>query len=265
MSDLNNREKFLQTIGGGRVCLGDYISLADASVSELIAEAGYDFTWIDMEHAALNLQAVLGHVMAVRGTNTAPFVRVPWNDPVLMKPVLEMSPAAIIVPMVCSPQEAARAAAACKYPPVGSRGFGPSRGLRFGAMPMSEYLATADSETLLFVQIEHASALAHLEAIIETPGVDGICVGPYDLSGSMGKLGRVDDPEVREAVIRILRATRRHGKLTGIAADYDPSTFRIWIESGAQWISIGTDWDQLFAQSRATLSAARAQEIQEVK
>jgi len=257
MSDLNNREQFLHTLASGRVCLGNYVSLADASISELIAEAGYDFTWIDLEHTALSLQAVLGHIMAVRGTRTAPLVRVPWNDPILLKPVLEMVPAAVIVPMVCSPAEAACAVAACKYPPAGTRGFGPSRGLRFGAMPMSEYLTTANSETLVIVQIEHASALSHLESIIETPGVDGICVGPYDLSGSMGKLGQVDHPEIRDAVLRVLRTTRKSGKLAGLAADFDPSTFRLWVDAGAQWISIGTDWDQLFAQSRSVLNAAR--------
>lgn len=262
MSDLNNRETFLSTIASGRICMGNCISLADPCISELVAEAGYDFTWIDLEHSALSLEQALGHVMAVRGTKTAPFVRVPWNDPVQLKPVLEMAPAGVIIPMVCDPDQAGRAVAACKYPPKGSRGFGPSRGMRFGGVSTSEYLATADSETLVMIQIEHADALSCLEQIIETPGVDGFCVGPCDLSGSMGKLGCVDDPEVRAAVVRIIRATRRAGKLAGIAAGINPGTFKSWLDAGVQWINIGGDWDQLFTQSRMTLETARNLERQ---
>jgi 2-keto-3-deoxy-L-rhamnonate aldolase RhmA len=260
MSDLNNREKFLNTIATGRVCMGSVVSLADPAISELIAEAGYDFTWIDLEHTSLNVQSAAGHVMAVRGTKTAPFVRVPWNDPILLKPVLELSPAGVIIPMIRTPAEAARAVAACKYPPAGERGFGPCRGMRYGGVSTSEYLATADSETLVILQIEHVDALSSLERIIETPGVDGICAGPYDLSGSMGKLGQVDDPAVRDAVVRIIRTTRRLGKLSGLAADFNPLSFRLWIDAGAQWINIGTDWDQLFTQSRSVLNAARGLE-----
>lgn len=257
MSDLNNREKFLATIAEGKTCLGSLVTLADPSVSELLAEAGYDFTWIDLEHTSLSLQSALMHVMALRGTRTAPFVRLPWNDAVLLKPVLEMVPAGIIVPMVCTPEEASRTVAACKYPPKGRRGFGPARGVRYGAMPMSKYLATANSETLVMVQIEHADALKTLEQIIETPGVDGICVGPWDLSGSMGKLGQTSDPEVIEAVVRILRTTRRAGKLAGIATGFDPNAFRRWVDAGAQWISIATDTDLLFSEASNVVNAAR--------
>jgi 2-keto-3-deoxy-L-rhamnonate aldolase RhmA len=174
--------------------------------------------------------------------------------------VLELVPAAVIVPMVRTPEEAARAVAACKYPPAGVRGFGPSRGIRFGAIPTSEYLATADSQTLVMLQIEHIEALSCLERIIQTPGVDGICVGPYDLSGSMGKLGDVDDPEVRAATVQVIRATRRSGKLAGLATGFDPGSFERWLDAGAQWINIGTDWDQLFAQSHSMLEAARSVE-----
>lgn len=260
MSDLNNRETFLSTIAGGRICMGTEIMLADPCVSELAAEVGYDFTWIDLEHSSMHLQTALAHVMAVRGTKTAPFVRVAWNDPILIKPVLEMSPAGVIVPMVCSAAEAARAVSACKYPPTGTRGFGPSRGMRYGGMSMSQYIASADSETLVLLQIEHVRALEQLEEIIATPGVDGICVGPCDLSGSMGKLAQVDDPQVRDTVVRILQTARRLGKLAGLATGVDPETFPLWADAGVQWFNIGTDWYDLFAHCRTSLAAARALE-----
>jgi 2-keto-3-deoxy-L-rhamnonate aldolase RhmA len=260
MSDVNNLDQFRKTIAAGRVCIGSGVALSDPLISELTAEAGYDFTWIDLEHSPLTLQAALGHVMAVRGTKTAPFIRVPWNDPVLIKPVLELNPAAIIVPMVRTAEEAARAVSACKYPPAGIRGFGPCRGVRFGAVNTAEYLATADSRTLVMLQIEHLDAVRNLEQILQVPGVDGICVGPNDLSGSMGKLGQTTDPQVRAAVMQILRTTRSAGKMPGLATGFDPESFRIWLDCGVQWICLGADWINLFTQSRSILTGAREAE-----
>ena len=257
-SRMNSLDKFLAKIAAGKICIGSGITFTDASVSELLAEVGYDFAWIDLEHSSLTVDASLTHVMVLRGTDTAPFIRVPWNDPVLLKPVLEIEPAAFIIPMVRTPDEAAAAVAACKYPPAGVRGFGPRRGVRFGAMSTSEYLAHADRQTLVMLQIEHVDALANLDRILAVPGVDGACVGPNDLSGSMGKLGQLDDPDVRGAITRVLRTTRGHGKLPGIACGFDPAMVKLWIDAGAQWLNFGADWTNLFAQSRAVLAAARA-------
>jgi 2-dehydro-3-deoxyglucarate aldolase/4-hydroxy-2-oxoheptanedioate aldolase len=254
---MNNLEKFMGKITAGKTCFGCGISFADASVSELLGEVGYDFAWIDMEHSTLSLESALNHVMVLRGSDTAPFIRVPWNDPILLKPVLELEPAAVIVPMVKTAAEAAKAVAACKYPPAGVRGFGPRRGMRFGAVGVRDYLARADRQTLVMLQVEHVDGLANLEQILAVDGVDGICVGPFDLSGSMRKLGQVDDPEVRAAIVRVLRATRAAGKLPGIACGFHPETVKLWIDSGAQWINLGADWINLFARSRDLLTRAR--------
>lgn len=265
MSDLNNVECFLNTIASGRVCIGSVISLNDPAVSELFAEAGYDFTWIDLEHSPLSLEAALGHVMAVRGTRTAPFVRVAWNDPVLLKPVLEMVPAGIIVPMVRTAKEAATAVSACKYPPVGIRGFGPRRGIRYGGIATVDYLPSDHAKTLVMLQIEHIDAVQNLNEILSVPGVDGICIGPNDLAGSMGKLGKTDDPEVRAVILQVLRTARQFNRLTGIATGFDPETFKFWLASGVQWVSLGCDWHSLAAYSRSTLSAAREAEQNQVR
>jgi 2-dehydro-3-deoxyglucarate aldolase/4-hydroxy-2-oxoheptanedioate aldolase len=254
---MNNLDQFLAKIAAGQICFGSGITFGDASVSELLAEVGYDFVWIDLEHSALSLESALNHVMVLRGSGTAPFIRVPWNDPVLLKPVLELAPAAVIIPMVRTAEEAAAAVSACKYPPAGVRGFGPRRGVRFGAISTSEYLAGADVQTLVMLQVEHVDALPNLPGILAVAGVDGVCVGPNDLSGSMGKLGRLDDPDVRAAIVRVLRTTREANKLAGIACGFDPATVKLWIESGAQWINLGGDWINLFAQSRTVLQAAR--------
>jgi 2-dehydro-3-deoxyglucarate aldolase/4-hydroxy-2-oxoheptanedioate aldolase len=262
MSSLNNVEKFLSNVASGRAAIGAGVSLSDPIVSELFGEAGYDFIWIDLEHSSMNVRTALGHVIAARGVGMAPFIRVPWNDPVLIKPILELAPAAVIVPMIRTPEEAARAVSACKYPPAGVRGFGPNRGIRFGGVSTADYLANADRQTLVMVQVEHIDAIKHLEEIVATPGIDGICVGPNDLSGSMGKLGQTSDPQVRAEIVRIIRATRKGGKLAGIATGFDSESFRFWLDSGIQWINLGADWIHLFAQGRDIVQRARAVEAE---
>ena len=119
--DINNLEKFKAKMALGRMCVGTVITLSDPAVSELAGDAGMDFTWIDAEHAPHTIESVMGHIMALRGTGCAPLVRVAWNDPVILKPVLDLAPAGVIIPMVCTADEAKRAVAACKYPPAGIR------------------------------------------------------------------------------------------------------------------------------------------------
>jgi len=255
---LNNLEKFRAKIAEGRVCIGTGVSFSDHVVSELAAEAGYDFTFIDMEHAPLSLACVQAHIMAVRGTDTAPFVRVPWNDAVTIKQVLELDPAAIIVPMVNDEVEAARAVAACKYPPLGMRSFGPRRGVRYGALSTREYLKTADQSALVIVQIEHIRAVQNLDAILAVPGVDGICIGPNDLSASMQRLGKTDDPEVLSTIRQVLQKCRRANKLAGLGCSFDPDAIKRLVADGIQWLLLGGDWGNLFIQHKSLIDGAQS-------
>jgi len=257
---LNNVEKFRAKIEAGHVCVGSAISFSDAAVSELFGEAGYDFTWIDMEHCPIDLGTALGHIMAVRGTEAAPFVRVPANDPVLIKPVLDLAPAAIIVPLIRTHDGAAQAVRACKYPPAGIRGYGPRRGTRFGAVPQTEYLENADSQTMVVIQIEHIDAIGDLDAILATPGLDAVCLGPNDLSGSMGLLGQIDHPDVIAAIDMVVRKVRETDLYLGVATGYTPETTRRWLEKGIQWMCLNTDYGSMFTQARAVLDGVRETE-----
>ena len=250
---INNIEKFRATIQNGKVCVGIPISSSDPVVSELLGDAGYDFTWIDMEHCPITIDTALGHIMAVRGTDTAPFVRVPWNDPVLIKPVLEFEPAGIIVPLIRTAEDAANAVRACKYPPVGIRGFGPRRGVKFGGLDTATYLQDADSRTIVIIQIEHIEAVKNLDAILATPGLDGICLGPNDLSGSMGLLGQVEHPDVIEAIDTIIEKVRKTGLYLGVATGYNPQTVRQWIAKGIQWIALNTDYVNMYKYSKMVI------------
>lgn len=251
MTSVHNGERFRVKLAAGTLSLGMVITLRDPAVSELAAEAGYDFTWIDMEHAPLGIETALDHVMAVRGTPTAPLVRVPWNDPVVLKPVLDLAPAGVIIPMVNSADEAKRAVAACTYPPAGIRGMGVRRGARYGAVSLDAYLKTADDDLLVMIQIEHEKALAHLDEILAVTGINGVCIGPSDLSASMGRPGHPDAPEVVEAIAWIAKAVCARGIPLGTAIGYTPGVIAHWRAWGAAWIAVASDCGSLFTAAQS--------------
>ncbi len=251
--DINNLEKFKTKMASGRACVGSVITMSDPITSELSADCGMDFTWIDAEHGPFSLENIQGHIMALRGTGCAPLVRVAWNDYATIKPVLDLTPAGIIIPMVNSAEEALEAVVSCKYPPQGRRGCGVRRGTGYGSVPFEKYLQIADSEPMVIVQIEHIDAVSNLDAILEVPGIDSICVGPNDLSGSIGKLGQTSDPEVVQIIEEICRKTRESGLLLGTAsAPYDT-----WVKRGVNWIAMTSDWGAMAATMRSIAEAAQ--------
>ena len=254
---INNVDRFRARIARGEPCVGTSITFTDPAISELIGDAGYDFTWIDMEHCPIDLAAALGHVMAVRGTGAAPLVRVRCGDPDVIKPVLELHPAGIIVPQVRSVADVTTAVAACKYPPAGIRGFDPRRGRRFGGTSYPQYLVDADELILVFVQIEHIDAVHALDEILGVAGLDGVCLGFNDLAGSMGLPGQTSHPHVLEVAAAVVARTRATDKWMGIAMGYEPEAVRRWIASGVQWLSLGSDFSGLYAHASGVLAAVR--------
>ncbi|NKB71210.1 MAG: 4-hydroxy-3-methylbut-2-en-1-yl diphosphate synthase [Candidatus Latescibacteria bacterium] len=255
---INNIDRFKSKIARGELCVGTSITFTDPAISELVGDAGYDFTWIDMEHCPIDIATALGHVMAVRGTNAAPFVRVPAGDPIIIKPILELHPAAIIAPQVQTVADVEQVVAACKSPPVGIRGFGPRRGRRFGGQPYPEYLVDADEQIMVIVQIEHIDAVDNLNGILAVEGLDGLCVGFNDLAGSMGLAGKVTDPKVIEVTEEVIRKTRQTDKTIGISMGYDPQAVSHWLGLGLQWISLGGDFNLLYAKIVDMLDDVRA-------
>ncbi len=255
---INNIDRFKAKIDRGELCVGTSITFTDPAISELVGDAGYDFTWIDMEHCPIDISTALNHVMAVRGTGAAPFVRVPAGDPIIIKPVLELHPAAIIAPQVQTVADVEKVVAACKYPPVGIRGFGPRRGRRFGGQPYPEYLTDADEQIMVIVQIEHIDAVNALDEILAVEGLDGLCVGFNDLAGSMGLSGKVTDPKVIEVTEEVIRKTRQTDKTIGISMGYNREAVAHWLDLGLQWISLGGDFNLLYAKAKETLDDVRA-------
>jgi len=256
MNSLNHLERFRAKVAGGEVCLGTGITFSDPAVAELAGEVGYDFVWIDMEHGPFDLQTALGHVMAVRGTGAAPFVRVRCNDANVIKPVLDLAPAGLIVPNILTAQGAAEAVRACRYPPQGTRGYGPRRGQRFGAASQPEYLDAVRDEPLIILQIEHADAVERLDEILAVPGIDSICVGPNDLSGSFGKFGQWQDPQVADAIETIASKTNAAGPMLGVSTFYTEENFARWLDLGVSWINLSVDFANLRKASAEVLAAA---------
>jgi len=249
--------RFREKIRTGHTCVGTVISFLDPAVSEVCAAAGYDFVWIDMEHQAIGIETVLAHLMALRGTETDALIRVPCNDPNVIKPILDMAPAGVIIPQIRSAQEAADAVAACRYPPRGCRGLGVRRGVGYGAHPFTEYLRDAEHDPMVLVQIEHIDAVDNVGAILGTEGLDGICIGPCDLSASMGKPGQTTDPEVTAAIDSVLEAAAKTDKMTGIATGYDPDSFAKWTAKGIQWICLEGDWVHLYQGLKTVVDGVR--------
>ena len=245
----------------GETVLGTVITINDPVVTEALCSA-YDFLWIDTEHNPMPLDVVQGHLIAAKGTGVTMLVRVPWNDAVLIKPVLDIGAHGIIVPMVSTVEDTKRAVAACRYPPEGVRGFGPRRPSNYGRLGGPEFCKAANDAMITVVQIEQADAVKNIEGIVAVPGLSGILIGSNDLSGSMGYMGEPRHPKVLAAIDKVIAAARSAGVPVGIAIGDDVAMLQGWIDKGIQWVTGGGDTslllrsaDQITTQLRAHIRA----------
>ena len=246
--------KIMEKLRRREVVLGGHAFFSDPQITESMGAHGYDFIWIDGEHSAFHLGTILGHIMAAASAGAATLVRVAWNDPVLVKPILEMGPDGVILPMVSSPEEAERAVEACSYPPRGVRGFGPRRACGYGAVDTAEYLKDVDDSFLRIVQIEHIKAVDALEEILQVPGVDLIMVGPNDLSASVGCIGQTRHSDALCQFDRIAEICARTHKPFGVSLGIsDRDSIRDWIKRGATMIGCGDDVGFISRGCRETL------------
>jgi len=250
--------KFREKLAQRRTCLGTVITFTDPTVTEVLCQV-LDFVWIDMEHNALTLETVQAHVMATNGSDTTPLVRVPWNDPVLIKPVLDIGAAGVIVPLIRTAEEACRAVAACLYPPEGIRGFGPRRPSNYGRLGGPEFCRAANASILPMVQIEHIQAVENIDEILAVPGLASVVIGPNDLAGSMGLMGQPRHPDVLHKIDTVIVQARRAGVPIGIGAGDDPETLLDWAARGIQWLAMGGDCSLLLQAATQIAGRVRAQ------
>jgi 2-keto-3-deoxy-L-rhamnonate aldolase RhmA len=219
-----------------------------------------DFIWVDTEHVPFSLETVQAHIMATKGSETAPLVRVPWNDPVLIKPILDIGAAGVIAPMVCTADEASRLVSACRYPPLGIRGFGPRRPSNYGLSMTPEFCAEANAAIIPIAQIEHATAIQNIDAILATPGLGGILIGAFDLSGSMGFPAQPNHPMVLEAIDHLIDRARKAKVTVGMGVTGDPTTVGRWIDKGISMMFIPPDYMLMLQAARQFVEAIREQE-----
>ncbi len=225
----------------GDVPLGVTVTFTDSTVTEALCNV-CDFVWIDMEHNSYTLETVQAHIMATKGSNTTALVRVRWNDPVLIKPVLDIGADGVIIPMVKTAEEARQAVAACLYPPDGSRGYGPKRTNNFGLKGGKAFCQEANDAMIIIVQIEHINAIKNLDAILAVSGITSFLMGQQDLAGSMGHMGNPDHPDVVNAIDTYVSKAKNAGVNFSLAGGGDTKTLIGHIDRGVHWLTIGLDF-----------------------
>jgi len=202
--------KIKQIWGQSKCATLGWLSIAHGFSAEVMARQGFDALCIDLQHGTVEMDHLLPMLQSVSQTDTVPFVRVPWNDPATIMRALDLGAYGIIVPLVNTAEEAARAVAACRYSPVGMRSVGPVRGLQFGG---ADYVAKANDEIIVMAMIETKEGLANLEAICATPGLDAVYIGPADLSLALDLEPQADNtnPLHLKTCDKIRNVAHRHG------------------------------------------------------
>lgn len=230
---------FKAALKRGELQIGLWSSLCSPIVSEIISQSGFDWILVDTEHSPNEPPDVLAQLQALKGGTATPIVRPAWNDAVLLKRLLDIGVQAVLVPFVQNAEEARKAVAACRYPPAGIRGITTSgRGSHYGRVP--DYLKRADGEICVLVQVETGEALARIEEIASVDGVDGVFIGPADLSASLGHIGNPGHPEVQAAIQDAVKRLTAIGKPAGILTPSEPDARR-YIEWGYRFVAVGSD------------------------
>ncbi len=251
---MENAVHFRRKIQGREPCLGTCVTFTDPTVTEALTTV-LDFVWIDAEHGPLSVAAVQGHIMATRGSQTTPIVRVAWNDPVLIKPILDAGAAGIIVPLVRTAEETKRAVAACRYPPEGIRGYGPRRPGRYGTAGGPDYCRQANESIIVIVQIEHIEAVRNIDEILAVEGLTTIVIGSQDLAASLGHRAEPRHAEVLQAIDTVIARAAKAGIPVGMALGDRPEIYCEWHAKGVSWFAVGADF--LLLQQAAADAVAR--------
>ena len=245
-----------QKLQAGQKTAGAWLQIGSPITAEIMSQAGFDWLMIDMEHAPVDFMLLVNQMQAMAAGGAIPLVRAPWNDFVTIKRILDAGAYGLLVPYVNSREEAEAAVQACKYPPEGVRGAAGSPRAAGYAQNVSTYLPYANDQILILTAVETAEAVANLDDILATPGLDGVFIGPMDLSTSMGQMGNPGHPEVQAAIETIERKTFAAGKiLSTIAGSWEQAQARY--EKGYQMIMLMADGVTVANASRKLVAQFR--------
>jgi 2-dehydro-3-deoxyglucarate aldolase len=230
--------QFRTRLLNGELLIGTVVTLSCPEVAEVLAAAGFDWLFVDAEHSPLEARDIQALLQGA-GPDTPCLVRLASGEQVPIKKALDMGAAGIIAPQINSAEQAQAVVRFSKYSPQGVRGVGIGRAHGYG-LRFQEYVDTANESITVIVQVEHVDAVENIEAIVSVPGIDGVLIGPYDLSASLGRLGQVDHPDVTGAIDHVTRACRAAGVRLGIFGA-SPKAVRPYIEKGFTLIAVGGD------------------------
>jgi 2-keto-3-deoxy-L-rhamnonate aldolase RhmA len=234
----------------GGISFGTWMQIGHPAVAEILAECGYEWIAADCEHSEITIEGVAALARAMYGRNSLPMVRVKENDTLAIRQVLDAGAKGVFVPLINTAEEARKAVAATRYPPEGIRGFAYYRANDYG-LNFKDYAETSNEETLVIVMIETKQAVENIEEIVAVPGIDGILIGPYDLSGSYGIPGQVDSPVMREAGKKVIKACIKSSKAAGLhIVNPDKKKIENALSDGFRLIALGMDNVFLMNQAR---------------
>ncbi|WP_420585619.1 HpcH/HpaI aldolase family protein [Ruegeria sp.] len=248
---------FKQALIKGDRLIGCWSSFGEAITAEIMGTAGFDWLVIDGEHAPNDIRSIRDQLMALAASPTHPVVRVPVGDTALIKMVLDIGAQTILVPMVNSAEQAQELVRACRYPPDGLRGVGAGAARATGYGSFSDYIQTADEQICLLVQVENRAGMAALDNILKVEGVDGVFIGPADLSTDMGHQGNSAAPEVQATIADAIKRIKAAGKAPGILGTNDEAS-QAYMDMGAQFLAVGIDVMLLTQAARALAAKWKA-------
>lgn len=238
--------------------IGSWVTLGHPSIAEIMAAAGFDWLVLDMEHSVLELSEVQSIIQVLDGKQCPAIVRLTSNHPDQIKRVMDAGATGVMVPMIKSAADAKAAVDGVYYPPRGQRGVGLARAQGYGNS-FQAYRQWLDENAVIVVMIEHVDAVKAIDSILAVPGIDAYIIGPYDLSGSMGRPGDLNHPDVQAAIAQVLEAGRRANKPGGIhVIEPDPEALQQRIQAGFNFLGYGLDIRILDSICRIHLQSIRA-------
>ncbi|WP_159993781.1 HpcH/HpaI aldolase/citrate lyase family protein [Roseomonas sp. 18066] len=241
----------------GRAVVNGWLAIPSGFSAEIMAQSGFDSLTVDMQHGIQDYLSAVACFQGMQPHGVTPMVRVPWNEPGIIGKVLDAGAMGVICPMVNTAEQAAALVSACRYPPEGTRSFGPIRAGIYGEA--GTYFDTANKDVAVLPMIETKQALDNLEAILDTPGVDGIYVGPSDLGLSLGMAPKLDreEPEILKIYERLLKETGKRNQAVGLHNGSAPYAKRM-IGMGFKLVTILNDSGLMLQAARAAVATAKS-------
>ncbi|MFH2068028.1 MAG: aldolase/citrate lyase family protein [Candidatus Omnitrophota bacterium] len=247
---------FRKSLVERKFTLGAWMQIGHPSIAEIFCRHGFDWICVDMEHGAIDIETAANIFRTIEKYNTIPIARLPQNDPVWIHRILDAGAQGLIIPMVKNAKEAENAVCQAKYPPRGIRGFGYSRANTHG-IDFDNYIKTANDEIAMIMQIEHKDAIDNLEGMLNIDGVDGVFLGPLDLSGSMGIPGQLEHPDMLKYLETFRQLSFKSGKSFGLhVIRPNEENIRATIALGYNFIALGLDVVHLHESSKKTYNIA---------